>query len=355
MRILIDIGHPAHVHLFKHFANQMIGEGNVVLFTCREKEFEKQLLIFYGFQFKILGPKFNKKILKIWGLIRYVFMEFVIGFKFKVDIFLSHGSMYSAIASWLLFKPHISLEDSGNLEQVKIYKPFTKAILTPDILSENLGHKQIRYNAFHELAYLNPKYFIPDDSIHSKLNIDSSEKYCLIRFVSWDASHDTLQKGLNDEEKKILISTISKRMKVFITSEPGGQNDYNGLKLKLTPEKIHDVIYFASLVVSEGATIASEAGVLGTTSVYISSIARSYCEDLEKYGLVFNHRDASSGIKRVTEILKGEEMLQKQTNKRDTLLKEKIDITSFLVWFITNWPESFDIMQYNPDYQYNFK
>ena len=44
MRILIDIGHPAHVHLFKNFAWQMQEKGHKVLFTCREKEFEIDLL-----------------------------------------------------------------------------------------------------------------------------------------------------------------------------------------------------------------------------------------------------------------------------------------------------------------------
>ena len=44
MRVLIDIGHPAHVHLFRNMALELMKEGSVVLFTCREKEFEKELL-----------------------------------------------------------------------------------------------------------------------------------------------------------------------------------------------------------------------------------------------------------------------------------------------------------------------
>ena len=40
MRILIDIGHPAHVHIFKNFAHEMEKRGHELLFTCRDKEFE---------------------------------------------------------------------------------------------------------------------------------------------------------------------------------------------------------------------------------------------------------------------------------------------------------------------------
>jgi uncharacterized protein len=39
MKILIDIGHPVHVHLFKHFAREMTTRGHQVHFTCREREF----------------------------------------------------------------------------------------------------------------------------------------------------------------------------------------------------------------------------------------------------------------------------------------------------------------------------
>jgi hypothetical protein len=37
------------------------------------------------------------------------------------------------------------------------------------------------------------------------------------------------------------------------------------------------------------------------------------------------------------------------------MLNEKIDVTSFLTWFIENYPESEKIMKDNPDYQLNFK
>ena len=39
MNILIDIGHPAHVHMFHCFAIEMQKSGHQVLFICRDKEF----------------------------------------------------------------------------------------------------------------------------------------------------------------------------------------------------------------------------------------------------------------------------------------------------------------------------
>ena len=37
------------------------------------------------------------------------------------------------------------------------------------------------------------------------------------------------------------------------------------------------------------------------------------------------------------------------------MLKDKIDVTAFMVWFIENFPESHKIMKKNPNYDERFK
>jgi hypothetical protein len=71
MRILIDIGHPAHVHLFRHFAHEMQLRGHEILFTCRDKEFEIALLEEFGFSYKSFGKKYNSTLGKIIGLAEF--------------------------------------------------------------------------------------------------------------------------------------------------------------------------------------------------------------------------------------------------------------------------------------------
>lgn len=355
MKILIDIGHPAHVHLFKHFAWKMQKQGNDLFFTCREKEYETELLGYYGFRFKTFGRKYNSSILKIWGLIEFTVREFLVGLNYKPDILISHGSIYAAIAGFLLRKPHVSLEDSGNMEQIRLYRPFTRAIITPDILPEFLGEKQIKYKSYHELAYLNPKYFTPDGHIFTLLGINENEKYCIVRFISWNATHDEGQRGFSENDKKHLIVFLSERMRVFISSESELSNDLQSYKLQIPPEKMHDALYFASIVIGEGATMASEAGVLGTTSIYVNSIRRSYCEDQERFGLVYNFQDPKKAITKTKALIASNDNLEKQVQSRKLLLDEKIDLTAFLIWFIKEWPESNRIMKENPDYQLRFK
>lgn len=356
MRILIDIGHPAHVHLFKHFAWEMQKKEHTIFFTCREKEYEIDLLTKYGFVFNSFGKKYNSRLGKLWGLAEFDLKEFIRGIKFKPDIFLSHGSIYASHAAFLLRKPHISLEDSGNWEQIKLYLPFTKTVLSPSVLPEDLGFKQIRYNSYHELAYLHPKYFTPNQLINEDLHLNQDDNFALLRFVSWKATHDLGHKGLSSREKNEIIDyLLDANIKPIISSESILPDEYLKYRYSISSEKMHDVLSKAIIFIGEGATMASEAGVLGTPSVYINSISRSYCDDQEKYGTIYNYRRGKDVIKKVKEIIAMPNLKTEWQNRRLKILNDKIDLTSLLVWFVENYPESFKIMKENPDYQNNFK
>jgi hypothetical protein len=37
------------------------------------------------------------------------------------------------------------------------------------------------------------------------------------------------------------------------------------------------------------------------------------------------------------------------------MLRDKIDVTAFMVWFIENYPDSVNIMKENPEYQDRFR
>ncbi|MFZ1519718.1 MAG: DUF354 domain-containing protein [Ignavibacteriaceae bacterium] len=355
MRILIDVGHPAHFHLFKNFAMEMWKKGNELLFTCREKEFEKQLLNKYGFEYTSFGKKYSSKAGKLYGLFKFDLQEIVQGFKFKPDLFLSHGSMYAAHAAFLLRKPHIAFEDTGNWEQVKLYKSFTSVILTSDIFSGDYGNKQIRYNAHHELAYLNPKYFAPDISIYEHLKIKRDQKYALLRFVSWNATHDIGHKGLTIFEKTELINYLNSKMKVFISSESELPAELKKYKVSISPELIHSVLYYSELFVGEGTTMAMEAAVLGTPAFYVNPLQYSNCVDMEKYNLLFSFTSSSGLIDTINSVLKIPDLKAEWQKRRNIMLADKIDVTAFLVWFVENYPESVKVMKENPDYQFNFK
>jgi len=355
MKILIDIGHPAHVHIFKNLSWILIKKNHNILFTTRDKEYEIQLLKKYGFYFKSLG-KHKKSILgKIFGLVYFDLRLIFVSLKFKPDLYLSHGSPYAAQVSWLFRKPHIALEDTGNLEQIKLFLPFTDVILTSYSYKLKHGIKQIYYDGYHELAYLHPNRFTPDSSILDLLGVQKDEKYIIFRFVSWNASHDVGQSGLSNEMKIKAVKELSKYAKVFISSEGELPDDLKTYQIKIPPEKMHDALAFATLFLGEGATMASECACLGTPAIYVNSLTAGALEEQEKYGLLFGFRNSYGVIEKAIELLNTPNLKEEWQYRRQRMLQNKIDVTAFLVWFIENYPDSVKIMKENPNYQYNFK
>lgn len=331
MNILIDIGHPAHVHLFRCFAHDMQARGHKVLFTCRDKEFEIALLEANGFDYVSFGKKYKSILGKLWGMAKFDWKELRTCWRFKPDVLLSHGSMYAAQAAWLYGKPHISFEDTYNFEQIRLYEPFTKAILTADYDHPFVSKKEIHYAGYHELAYLHPNRFTPDRSVLRELGVREGEKYVLLRFVSWNATHDAGHKGMSYENKLKAVEEFSKYAKVFISSEKELPDELKKYKLPTAPERVHDVMAFASMIFGESATMVSEGVVLGVPGVYMDNTGRYYTTEQEqRYGMCWNFTESEDDQQKA--IAKGVEILSQGVDLSgyQRLVQDKIDVTAYL-------------------------
>lgn len=337
----------------------MLNKGHAVFFTCRDKEFEIFLLKQNGFAYSSFGKKYNSVPGKIWGIIEFGFKELMSCIKFKPDILLSHGSMYAAHASFLFARPHISFEDTFNFEQIRLYKPFTNTILASNYNHPLKGNKVLKYAGYHELAYLHPNRFVPDNAVLKELGVSENEKYVIIRFVSWNASHDRGHKGISFENKLRAVKEFSKHARVFISSEGQLPGELEPYRIPIRPHKIHDAIAYASLLFGESSTMSEEAAMLGVPSVYLFENSTYYTKHLEKdYGLMFNYSESMAeqekAITKGIELLKSKNLKEQWTIKKEKMLQDKIDVTAFLVWFIENYPQSANIMKENPGFQERF-
>ncbi len=354
MKILIDINHPAHVHLFKHFAREMQKKGHTLLFTARAKEFAIPLLEAYGFPFVSFGPHYKGLQAKLLGLLKFDALMLRTAREFKPDLFLSLGSIYAAHAAFILRKPHLALDDTENARSHHLlYKPFSTHLLNPTCFKLDFGKKQLRYPGYHELAYLHPHWFQADRRILEELGVGEAEPFAIVRFVSWNASHDVGHKGISLENKIKAVKRFSQLARVFITSEKELPAELQPFQIKIPPHRIHHALYYCRLLFGESATMASECAVLGTPSIYLDNEGRGYTDEEEhEYGLVYNFSEGIADQERA--IAKGIEILQQPVGKeiyqsrRRRLLAEKIDVTSFLVWLVENYPQSIDTLHGAP-------
>lgn len=347
MNILIDIGHPAHVHMFRCFAHEMINRGHKVLFTTRDKEFEIALLEAEKLPYVNLGKKKTGKLGRIWFTLQCEWKVLQIAREFQADIFLSHGSLVAAHVAWLMRKPAISFEDTFNMEQVRLYMPFVSWVLTSDYEHPLHSPKVLKYPGYHELLYLHPKRFTPQsrEEVAKMLGITPNERYAILRFVGWHATHDTRHNGFTMENKRLAVQEISKYVRVFISSEDELPEDLKQYKLPTKPEMIDDVMAHATLVFGESPTMDTEAAVLGTLGI-VNNVKLFYTEDMQKYGLSYCYRsffeDQIFAINKAVEILSQDlDLLGKEMQlRRQKMLSEKIDCTAWLCWFVENYPHS---------------
>lgn len=337
MRILIDINHPAHVHYFRNFFKLMTQKGHDILFVSRNKEIEHKLLDLYNIPYLTRGKGRNGKIGKFIYLIYADLRIFSIAIKFKPDLFLNFLHPYPSQVAKLLNKPSLVLSDTehANLHH-KLTVPYATKIFTPSCYNIDLGEKHIRFNGYMELAYLHPNYFKPDPSILDLLGVKESDKFIIIRFVSWAAAHDFGHTGVSLKNKRKAIKAMSQFAKVFITSEGELPVDLEQYRIKIPFDKMHDAIYFSSLLFGESATMASEAAVLGTPSIFIDNDGRGYTDEEErKYGLVFNftesEKDQELAIQKALEIIQDKNGKEKYRKIREKLLSDCIDTTQFMV------------------------
>ncbi len=360
MKILIDVGHPAHIHYWRNFAQIMKVKGNEILFTSRDKEITIDLLKHYQFPFHNLGKPYKGFHNKVKGLFTFNYKLLKIAKKFKPDIFLSSGSPYAAIVSSIKGKPHITLEDTYNFEQIRVYLPFTNVVLTGDYDHPPLGKKEIKFNSYQELAYLYPNYFKPDKNILDELGVKETEKYVVLRFVSWNATHDKNHTGISWANKLKSVKEFEKYAKVFISSEAELPDELKKYQIKIAPYKMHDVLAFCSLLFGESGTMTVENAILGNPSIFISNKFHFLQTDIsKKYELLLMYLDSLDdqvkAIEKGIELLTTPDLKVDRQERRDKMLADKIDVTAFLVWFIENYPQSIEIMKQNPNYQYNFK
>ena len=353
MRVLVDIGHPAHVHLFKNAIWKLEENGHEIQITARNKEITTYLLEAYGFDYVNLGDHKKTMVGKAFGILQRDYALYKVAKKFNPDVLVGGvGNLYMAQVSRLVRKPSIIFDDTEHayLEHL-LCDSFATVICTPSCFKKDLGPKQIRYNGYHELAYLHPNYFTPDPSVLDELELKEGERFIIMRFVAWDASHDAGHKGISMEMRRRFVSELEKYGRVLITSESELPAEFEPYRVKVASEKMHDLLYYAATYVGEGGTMATEAAVLGIPSVYISSLVGTMgnFEELEtKYDLIQSFRKPADALKATHNILSDENSKTVWQKRREILLSEKIDVTKFMTEFIEGYPESFKIMKENP-------
>jgi predicted glycosyltransferase len=307
MKILFDLQHPAHLHFFRNAIERLIEEGHTVKITGRDKDILVELARRYHMEVEFFGTARKGIINLSYELVYRQQRLYRIIREFRPDLMMAIAGTFISTLGWLLRIPVYVFYDTEHAAVSNLLAyPFAACVYVPRCYRKKLHVRHVRYDGYHELAYLHPSYFTPDPAILSEAGLSVGDTYTIVRFVGWGAAHDIGKKGFTDENKIKAIKEFECMGKVFISSEGNLPAELRPYRIPIGVEKIHHLMAFASLVFGESATMASEAAVLGVPAVFLDPVGRGYTDEQErKYEIVFNFRTGQQldAIKKGAELL----------------------------------------------------
>ncbi len=288
MKILIDMGHPAHVHFFRNAIRELESKGHRVKVTARDKDVTLRLLDACKIPYETRPDGWRP--LNLFKAARFVTDA---ARAFGADRLVGVHNPYVARAAASLEKPCILFTDTPGtpfVNRISVCK--ASKVITPECL-RGMFPNQTTYPGCKEMAYLHP--FTPDRGVLARHGL--SGKYYVVRFIGWTAHHDSGVRGLSPERKRELVAALAARGQVVMCNESGEEVPEGCIAVR-NPEDAHSLLALSSGYVGEGATMAKEAAVLGVPSVYVSPMdALPPIIWMERMGALVRTTDVSGALK----------------------------------------------------------
>ncbi len=337
MIIAIFLNTPAQVHFYKNIWRKLRDDGHKVYLIARDYGETIPLLKEMNIDhFQYLSPP-ESKIGKVLSLPFAVIRVNRYLKNKKVDLITGFG-VYDVLVSILRRKPVIVFSDSEPRINKKTFsiqfdllKPFTNLFITPSSFGQDMGKNHRKINSFKELAYLHPKYYSPSGDIYSLLGIEKGEKFIILRFNAFDALHDAGVTGFSDDMKIKMVREFSKKCHVFISSEKGIPDEIKDHVLDIPKSRIHDVLSYAHLLITDTQTMTTEAALLGTPVVRCNSWVGdndmgNFIELENKYKMIYNFNNEKLSFEKANELINKDDINEIYDRRRDLLLEDKVDI-----------------------------
>lgn len=343
MNILIDIGHPGHVHLLRNAAKELEGNGHRIYYSVRDIPVAKRLMEHYGMKpWLDLGGKKDSLLGKAQTVVRQDIEILRFVSKNHIDLGLSSGLVLSHVSKLSKMRSFVFDDDDDAVEplSVKYEHPLSDVVFTPNCIQRKTKHA-VYYAGTHELAYLHPNRFLPDPVVLQHAGIQEGERFFIMRFVALKGHHDVGQHGLTLEQKKALVELMKSYGRVIITSERAIEPEFEQYRLPVPPEEIHSLMAYSSMFLGDSQTMTSEAAVLGVPALKCNTFAGrlSVPNMLEqKYDLCYAYQPVQfDEMYRHIEMLLAQdpqELKNEWRAKQQRMLGEMIDPTEFFVNYI---------------------
>jgi predicted glycosyltransferase len=326
--------HPSQIWMLKPVADWLESKGTVIVkWYIRDKDVSLSLAKSLGLDFVVLS-KAGKGILgNAWELFLNIFRCLSETRKERVDLWLSKYGC-ATIAARILGRRAIGFNDDDAdvvpLIAATCY-PFAHSVLVPTVT--RMGRyesKADRYPSSHELFYLHPNRFRPDQSIFELLGLTPGSPYAILRLSALQAHHDVGIEGVSDQVVRALVELCNElQLRLFITSEKPIKKEWEPYRLTIPPVRIHEALSHAEFLVGDSQTMTAEAATLGVPAFRLSDFYGkiSYITELERFELAFGYfpADWKKMFEDIRHLLANPERKQLMQMRLQRFLNAKID------------------------------
>ncbi|GAB3693430.1 DUF354 domain-containing protein [Spirosoma flavus] len=348
MKFLFYFGHPAQ-YLALRETMLRLSQKHGITILIKTKDVLEDLLKNDGLPYTNVLPKERgaSRLAILLSLFKRMVIIFPIILKKKPDVLIGTDAALAQLGKLMNIHRITILEDDYDVIKnlADLTFPFTQTILCPDVC--NVGSwqsKKVGYKGYMKLGYLHPNVFTPSKTVLAKYHIP--KEYIMIRLSRLAAHHDIGVRGLDENLLDKIIQSAKKRnYDVLITAEGVIAGKYNPYQLQIAPGDIHHVLANAKLLISDSQSMSVEASMLGIPSIRYSSLVNkiSVLSELEtKYNLTVGIQigETERLLSTIDELLSTPDLYDRFQRKRQKMLDDKIDVTSFWVDFFENYPVS---------------
>lgn len=333
MRLLFDVLHPAHVHHYRPLAQEVLSQGGAALFTARRKDVTIQLLEEADLPFKLLSSMLPGGLVGLGAEFAWRSARLTAEcLRFKPDCMLGIMGPCIAPVGKLLGIPTLVSYDTETAGVTNRWVfPMASRVAVPESWSGARPPNMVTFPGFQELAYLHPDRFNADPERLRAVGLDPDERFIVVRFVSFEASHDVGDHGFTD--RVAFVHELERYGRVVLSSERGVPDELQDRVLRFPASDLHHLLAYADLVVGEGATTAVEAALLGTPSIFVHTAELGYVRELEdRWDLLKRYERQDEALTTALSWLDMErsELRALWRERTDELLRAKTDTTAFL-------------------------
>jgi len=364
MRYLFFLPHPAKFHFFRVAINELIRRNHEVDIIIITKDILEELVVQEGWNYNNIFPEGRKikwlppTLSVIINSIRTITRTLKLIQNQRYDLLIGD---FLVFVGYFINSPSIFFTDDDihiSPHQIPLFIAY-KWIVAPTICDiGKYNNKKISYDGYKALAHLHPRVFQPELQ-KLPIELQNGVPFFLLRLCEFSSVHDIGgKKGIDDNTLKMIIEYLSNYGKIVITAERKIPKEFVQYQSITNKFDISHYIYYSRIFIGDSLTMCTEAAVLGTPSIDFDDWweeCEQMTELIENYKLVYGVRtNDPEGLLNVIKQLvnKGNKLELEFQEKRKRLLDDKVDVSTFQIWLIENYPESVRILKNNPQYQY---